>query len=274
MNIFQSILLGIVQGLTEFIPVSSSAHLVIVPYLLNWKIPANQAFVFDVLVQVATLAAVFIYFWRDIVEIVKAMAQGLIHKAPFAAAPARLGWFLLLATVPAGLAGLLLKDAVEIAFGSPRVTALLLFVTAGLLVVAERVGKRTRELESLNWKDALWIGLFQAASIFPGVSRSGATITGGMTRDFQRPAAARFAFLMSIPIMLASGLLASLDLVGAPNFGASLLIFIPGLIVAAVIGYLAIRWLLRYLVQHTLYDFAIYCAVLGLITLVITFIRG
>jgi len=273
-NIIQSILLGIVQGLTEFIPVSSSAHLVIVPYLLNWKIPADQAFVFDVLVQVATLVAVFIYFWRDIVEIVKAVVQGLIHKAPFAAPAARLGWLLLLATVPAGLMGLLLKSAVESAFSSPRATALFLFVTAGLLVVAERVGKRNRDLESLNWKDALWVGIFQAVSIFPGVSRSGATITGGMTRDFQRPAAARFAFLMSIPVMLAAGLLASLDLVKTPNLGASMLVFIPGFIVAAVVGYLAIRWLLRYLVDHTLYDFAIYCAALGLVTLIVTFVRG
>jgi undecaprenyl-diphosphatase len=244
MNIFQSILLGIVQGLTEFLPVSSSAHLVIVPYLLNWDIPAAQAFIFDVLVQVATLVAVFIYFWRDIVEIVKAVVQGVIKKAPFATPTARLGWLLLLATVPAGLFGLLFKDAVESAFGSPRVTALFLFVTAGLLVVAERVGKRNRDLESLSWKDALWVGIFQAMAIYPGISRSGATITGGMTRDFQRPAAARFAFLMSIPIMLASGLLASLDFAKLPNLGASLLVFIPGFIAAAAV------------------DFAIYCAVL------------
>jgi undecaprenyl-diphosphatase len=274
MTIFQSILLGIVQGLTEFLPVSSSAHLVIVPYLFNWEIPANQAFVFDVLVQVATLAAVFVYFWRDIVDIVKAVVQGLIHKAPFSTSSARLGWLLLLATIPAGLFGLLLKDAVESTFDSPRATALLLFVTAGLLVIAERVGKRNRDLEKLNWKDTLWIGFFQAAAIFPGISRSGATITGGMTRDFQRPPAARFAFLMSIPIMLAAGLLASLDMIKIPNLEASLLVFIPGFIAAVVTGYLAIRWLLRYLIQHTLYDFAIYCAVLGLITLVVTFVRG
>jgi undecaprenyl-diphosphatase len=274
MTIFQSILLGIVQGLTEFLPISSSAHLVIVPYLFNWEIPAGQAFVFDVLIQVATLIAVFVYFWRDIVEIVKAVVQGLIHKAPFATAPARLGWLLLLATVPAGLFGLVLKDAVESAFGSPRITALFLFVTAGLLVIAERVGKRNRDLENLNWKDALWVGFFQAASVFPGISRSGATITGGMTRDFQRPPAARFSFLMSIPIMLAAGLLASVDMIKISNIEASLLVFIPGFIAAAVTGYLAIRWLLRYLIQHTLYDFAIYCAALGLITLVISFVRG
>ncbi len=274
MNIFQSILLGIVQGLTEFIPVSSSAHLVIVPYLFNLKIPADQAFVFDVLVQVATLVAVLAYFWRDLVSIVKAMVTGLAKKAPFGSFEARLGWLLILATIPAGILGLLLKSAVEKAFDSPSATAVFLFVTAGLLVVAEKVGKRNRPLDSLDWKDALWVGLFQAIAIFPGISRSGATITGGMTRNFDRPPAARFAFLMSIPVMLAAGLMASFDMAKIPNLGSTLLVFIPGFIVAAVTGYLVIRWLLRYLVQHTLYDFAIYCVALGIITLVVGFIRA
>jgi undecaprenyl-diphosphatase len=181
---------------------------------------------------------------------------------------------ILVATVPAGLAGLLLKDAVESAFGSPRITALFMFLTAGLLVLAERVGKRTRTLDTLNWKDAVWIGFFQAISIFPGVSRSGSTISGGMTRNLERPASARFAFLMSIPIMLAAGLLASLDIVRTPDLGSSMLIFIPGFIAAAVTGYLAIRWLLRFLNQHTLYDFAIYCVALGLFVLLVSVVRG
>lgn len=274
MTIFQSILLGIVQGITEFLPVSSSAHLVIVPYLFNWDIPANQAFVFDVLVQVATLVAVFAYFWHDLGVIIKAFFQGLIKKAPFADPDARLGWLLILATVPAGLGGLFLKDEVERAFESPAITAIFLFVTAGLLVVAEKIGKRKRELVSLTWKDAVWIGVFQAIAIFPGVSRSGATITGGMTRDLVRPAAARFAFLMSIPIMLAAGLLASVDMVQMPDLGSALLVFIPGFIAAAVTGYLVIRWLLKYLVQHTLYDFAIYCVAAGVVTLLVSVIRG
>jgi len=274
MTIIQSILLGIVQGLTEFLPISSSAHLVFVPYLLNWEIPPGQAFVFDVLVQVATLVAVIVYFWRDLVAIIKAVITGLIKKTPFADPTARLGWMILVATVPAGLAGLLLKDAVESAFGSPRITALFMFLTAGLLVLAERVGKRTRTLDTLNWKDAVWIGFFQAISIFPGVSRSGSTISGGMTRNLERPASARFAFLMSIPIMLAAGLLASLDFVRTPDLGSSILIFIPGLIAAAVTGYLAIRWLLRFLNQHTLYDFAIYCVALGLFVLLVSVVRG
>ncbi len=273
MTLFQSILLGVVQGLSEFLPISSSAHLVIIPYLLKWQIPPEQAFVFDVLVQVATLMAVVTYFWKDLVQISKAFVQGILHKSPFINANARFGWLLLLATIPAGLLGLAIKDAVKSAFGNPVVAALFLLVTVVLLVIAERVGKRLRGNENLNWLDALWIGAFQAIAIFPGISRSGSTIAGGMTRDLQRPVSARFAFLMSIPIMLAAGASATVDLFHFPNMGAVLPVFIPGFIVAAIVGYFSIRWLLGFLIRHTLYDFAIYCVILSFITLVTALIR-
>jgi undecaprenyl-diphosphatase len=273
MTILQSILLGIVQGLTEFLPISSSAHLVIVPYLLGWNIPADQAFVFDVLVQLATLAALIIFFWKDLWAIAKAWVTGLFHRTPFADTQSRLGWYLILATIPAVVIGYPLKNAVEKAFISPLLTGLFMFVTAALLVVAELVGKRQRNLESLTWIDALWVGLFQAISIFPGISRSGSTISGGMMRNLERPAAARFAFLMSVPVMVGAGLLAFLDLLKIPGLGHVLLVFIPGFIAAGVVGYLAIRWLLGYLVKHTLYDFAIYCIALGTIVVVMSLIR-
>jgi undecaprenyl-diphosphatase len=266
--------LGIIQGLTEFLPISSSGHLVIVPYLFNWNIPPNQAFVFDVLVQVATLVAVFAYFWRDLGEIAREVIHGIRFRKPFDSQPARLGWQILLATIPAGIIGFFLKDTVEQAFASPLTTAIFLFGTAILLVIAELVGKRNRSLTELTWVDALWVGFFQAVSIFPGISRSGATMTGGMTRNLDRPGAARFSFLMSIPVMLAAGILAAFDLVQTPELVKMLPVFIPGFIVAGVTGYLAIRWLLRYLLRHTFYDFAIYCFIIGLITLVTYLIRG
>jgi undecaprenyl-diphosphatase len=274
MTVIQSIILGIVQGLTEFLPISSSAHLVIVPYLLNWDIPPAQAFVFDVLVQVATLAAVFSFFWSDISQITKAFLKGLKDRAPFIDPQSRLGWLLILATVPAGLLGVFIKDLVESVFNNPGITGAFLFLTAGLLVLAEKIGKRSRALQQLTWQDAIWIGFFQAIAIFPGVSRSGATISGGMVRDLERPAAARFAFLMSIPIMLAAGLLAGIDMLQMPGLPDMLPVFIPGFIASAITGYVAIRWLLRYLVQHTLYDFAIYCVVMGMITLLVSSIRA
>jgi undecaprenyl-diphosphatase len=267
MTIFQSIILGIIQGLTEFLPISSSGHLVIVPYLLQWDIPAQDAFIFDILVQVATLIAVIAYFWNDLISIFKAMVRGIIHKSPLEDVDSRLGWYIILATIPAGVLGLLFKDTVESAFASLTATAIALLLTSVLLVIAELVGKRTRELQQTTWKDAIWIGFFQVLAIFPGVSRSGSTITGGMTRNLKRAPAARFSFLMSIPIMLAAGLLAAYKLLNIPNLTTLLPVYIPGFISSAIVGYLSIRWLIRYLNHHPLYIFAIYCAVVGTISL-------
>lgn len=268
MTVIQSILLGVIQGLTEFLPISSSGHLVIVPYLLNWEIPAGEAFIFDVLVQVATLIAVIAFFWKDFYVILRGVLRGIMRRRPFETQPARLGWYILLSTIPAGIAGLLLKDVVEQAFSNPRMTAIALLGTALLLVIAERVGKRQRILENITWLDALIIGVFQILALFPGLSRSGSTIAGGMTRDLDRPAAARFSFLMAVPIMLVAGLSALVELVQIPNLGRILPVFIPGFIAAAVVGYLAIGWLLSFLTRYSLYYFSAYCALLGIIVLI------
>jgi undecaprenyl-diphosphatase len=168
---------------------------------------------------------------------------------------------------------LLLKNEIESAFSSPTATAFFLLATALLLIVAERAGKRLYNLEHLTWVDAIIIGCFQAVAVFPGVSRSGATITGGMIRSLERPAAARFSFLLSIPIMLAAGLLASMDLIKTTGFPGELAVMIPGFVLAAITGYLAIRWLIGYLMRHPLYVFSAYCFGLGLLTLLVAFIR-
>lgn len=269
MSILQSIILGIVQGLTEFLPISSSGHLVLLPHLLNWQIPKQDAFIFDVLVQVATLAAVFAYFWRDLVAIARAFVKGLLQRQPFADPFSRLGWYLILASIPAGLAGLLFKDLVEQAFASPAATSAFLLLTAALLILAERLGKRQLGQAEVKWLDALWIGTFQILALFPGVSRSGATITGGMLRNLDRPTAARFSFLMSIPVMLAAGLLAGLDLLDTPGWSQHLPIFSIGFLAAAITGYLAIHWLLRFLTRYPLYGFAAYCSLVGITGLLI-----
>lgn len=274
MTIFQSILLGIVQGLTEFLPVSSSGHLVIVPYLLGWDIPADIEFVFDVLVQVATLVAVIAYFWKDLIQIVKAVIEGLLKRDLMKDPQSRLGVYIVIASLPAGIIGLLIKDLVEAAFDSPMFTALSLLITSVLLVIAERVGTRSRELPGMNAKDSLIVGFFQVLSILPGISRSGSTITGGMVRNFKREPAARFSFLMSVPVMLAAGLLAALDLLEIPNLKDTILVFLPGFIASAAVGYIAIRWLLKYLTNHSLYIFSIYCAVVGILTLLVGVYRG
>ncbi|HZD56309.1 MAG TPA: undecaprenyl-diphosphatase UppP [Anaerolineales bacterium] len=267
LTVIQSIILGIVQGITEFLPISSSGHLVLTPFLFGWKIPANQAFAFDVLVQVATLVAVFTYFWQDLIAIFWATLRGILEKRPFSTPEARLGWYLILATIPAATIGVIIRVAVENAFESPYAVAIFLLVTAVLLLIAERVGRHNRPMESLNWRDALTMGFFQILALFPGISRSGATITGGMIQNLERPTAARFSFMMSIPVMLAAGLLATVDMMRIPHVASFLPSFIPGFITSAVVGYLAIHWLLSFLNRHPLHVFAIYCAILGLISL-------
>ena len=179
-----------------------------------------------------------------------------------------------LATIPAVILGLLLKDFFEAAFAAPVFAGGLLILTALLLVVAERFGSRSRALESLTWLDALIVGCWQAAAILPGISRSGATISGAVLRDFNRPDAARFSFLMSIPALLGAGVVALTDLLASGTLVEQLPAIIVGFGTAAVAGYLCIRWLLHYLQRHSLYIFAVYCVALSLLTLAVALIRS
>lgn len=269
MTLLQAFVLGLVQGLTEFIPVSSSGHLVLTSYFLGWQFPKDQAFVFDVLVQMGTLVAVLVYYRQDLTAITTAFLRGLARQQPFAEADARMGWLLILATLPAVVIGLLGKDVVEQAFASPQMIGVFLLCTAVLLLIAERVGRRCRSMQDLDWKDSLWIGFSQALALLPGLSRSGATLAGGMTRHLDRPAAARFSFLMSVPVMVGAGVLAVNDLLDLHNVSAFLLPLLVGFLTAMVSGYLAIRWLISYLTKHSLHLFAGYCAVLGVITILL-----
>jgi undecaprenyl-diphosphatase len=273
MTIFQAIILGIIQGLTEFLPISSSAHLVIAPYLFGWTFPKDQIFVFDVLVQMGTLLAVIIYFWKDLVNIIVGFFKGITSKNPFKAPEARTGWLIILASIPGGLAGVLIKPLVEETFSNPVAVGALLFGTAILLLAAELIGKRERKFESITWLDALLIGLGQAVAIFPGISRSGSTISVGLMRGLRRTDAARFSFLMSIPIMLAAGLYSMLDLVKVAGLAAFLPVILTGVAVAAIVGYLSIKWLLNFLNSRSLSIFAAYCAVLGALVLVVAYFR-
>jgi undecaprenyl-diphosphatase len=274
MTLIQSIILGIIQGLTEFLPISSSGHLVIIPYILNWHIPVQDAFIFDVLVQLGTLLAVIVYFRKDLYRIIVSVIQGLIHRQPFTEPSARLGWFLVLATIPAVIAGFLFKNLVERAFSSPLAAGLLLMGTAALLITAELVGKRSRQIESITWLDALLIGLFQVISLLPGISRSGSTISGGMIRNLDRPSAARFSFLMSIPVMIGAGVLAIVDLIKLPNFTGQIPTLVAGFITAALVGYLTIHWLLSYLSKRSLYLFAAYSLFVPAVVVIFYLVRA
>ena len=265
MNLFHSLLLGILQGLTEFIPVSSTAHLLIAQYLLG--LPADDfAFAFSVLVQLGTILALIVYFWRDWLALIKAF-----FARPFSNPDNRMAWYIIIASIPALIVGFLLRHAVEALFRTPLVEAAIrLFSAAILLALAEFFGKRQRRLDSMTWLDALIVGLFQILSVFPGASRSGSTISGGMLRGFDRPAAARFAFLISVPVMLAAGAYETLGVVKMPGLASFLPGVAVGFIAAAVVGWLSVKWLLAYLNRHSLYIFAAYCAILGLMVLLLT----
>jgi len=268
MNLWQSLILGLAQGLTEFVPVSSTAHLLLTQRLLGIA-PSDAVFSFLVLVQLGTLVSLFLFYWKDFWQIGLALWKTL--RAPRGAPlgqDAQLGIYLLLATLPALAAGWLLKDAVEALFANPLQEAgLRLLAAAGLMTLAELLGKRQRSLKSMTGLDALVIGLFQVIAVFPGASRSGSAISGGLLRGFDRPAAARFAFLMSAPVMLAAGAYEMLSVLKMPGLGSFLPLLGVGFVTAAVSGWAAIRWLIRYLERRSLWVFIIYCLAVGLLAL-------
>ncbi len=265
MTILQAIILGIVQGATEFLPISSSAHLVLVPALFGWHFSTEAAFVFDVLVQVGTLIAVVAYFRDDLWQVFQATWQGLCAGRPLATAESRLGWWIVLATLPAVGLGLWLKPLVERSLTDPRLVGVFLIGTALLLTVGERWGQRSRPLSDLRPADALWIGFAQVLALFPGISRSGATISGGMTRHLERSAAARFSFLMAVPVMVAAAAIALLDFFHMDGARALALPMLSGFLTSTLVGYLSIRWLMGYLRRHPLYVFVAYCLVVGVL---------
>lgn len=262
MTLLHAFLLGIIQGLTEFIPVSSTAHLLILQKL--FILPADdEMFSFLVIVQLGTIVSLFAFYWKDLISIAKATV-GFRRSTP----ERNLGIYIIVATVPALLAGYLLKDAIEALFKQPMLEASIrLFTAAVLLTLAEWLTKKNRTLASMTWVDALIVGLMQVIAVFPGASRSGTTISGGMFRGFDRPSAARFAFLMSVPVMLAAGGYEMLDVLKMPNLGEFLPLLAVGFLTAAIVGWFAIKWLIDYLSKRSLYVFAIYCAVIGTVVL-------
>ena len=259
MSILHALILGIIEGLTEFIPVSSTAQMLVGQTLL--RIPASDVMTaFLAVVQLGPLVALVIYFWKDLWRLIRAF-----FARPFSTPDNRLAWYVIIASVPALLVGFLLRNAVEALFRQPLLEAAIrMFAAAILLTLAELLGKRARSLDKMNWLDALVVGLFQILAVFPGASRSGATISGGMLRGLDRPAAARFAFLMATPVLLAAGGYESLKLLKLPHLGSLVPAFAVGMLVAGVVGWFSIKWLLGYLNKHSLYVFAIYCGVVGL----------
>jgi undecaprenyl-diphosphatase len=297
MTLLQALLLGLVQGATEFIPISSSGHLTLVPWLLNWSFDPDLKFAFDVLAHWGTLVAVLAVFWRDLWALARGWLRTVGLLAPLesshasaggadpvpaqeglrariaADADGRLAWWILVGSVPAAVLGLLFEDFFEMLFGTPPLVSVLLLVTAALLAFSEWRGVQGRDLPALKWLDAIVIGLGQAAAIAPGISRSGSTMAVGLMRGVRRSAAARFSFLLSTPVILGAGVWQLKDLLTESGWTAHLAPLLIGFVAAGLSGYLCIRFLLGYLRRGKLYPFAVYCALAGVFCLVVAWVR-
>jgi len=272
MTILHALILGIIEGLTEFLPISSTAHMLIAEELLGVSANAT-AFTFTVLVQLGAIFALVVYFWRDLWSLAAALFKGIISRKPFEDPEARLAWMVGLSSLPALLVGYLLRHVVTDLFTDPlAIAGVRLLVTAVILVVAELFSKHERPLATMTWLDALWVGIAQILTVFPGSSRSGSAIMGGMLRRFDRPSATRFAFLMSLPIMFVAGGYEALDALGRES-ASFLPLLVVGLIAAAITGWYSIRWLIGYVSRHSYYPFAIYCFVLGVLAFVLNYFK-
>ncbi len=260
MTLFQALVLGIVQGLTEFLPVSSSGHLFLVRYLLEWPEPGLA---FDVSLHIGTLVAVLWYFRREWAALVSA-AMRLVRQRGARTPEERRVLFLVLATIPAVIAAVLLGDYAETIFRHPRITAIALIALGLLLWIVDRLAPRLRALDTMRWGDALAIGLAQMVALVPGVSRSGATMTAGRALGFDRQSAAVFSFLMSMPITAAAILK---EAPHALSTGEAVAPVIVGILASMVSGWVAIAVLLRFLSQRSYAVFAVYRVALGLLVL-------
>lgn len=288
MPILEAIVLGIVQGLTEFLPVSSTAHLALVPWLAttlglaNWPDPGLT---FDVALHGGTLFAILLYFWRTWIQIIRAALGGKVVRFSEVRDDVRdltpaeeqrerqLLWFMIAATIPAALAGALLEKHVETTFRAPTLVASMLIIFAIIMWVAERMSKFDKPLPRIGLGDAMTVGVLQAFAVIPGVSRSGITITGGLFRNFTREAAARFSFLLSTPIIGGAALFKLHHVMkhGLPpgELAPGMAAFVAGIIVSALVGYATIAFFLRYLQTKTLTVFIVYRILFGITVLLL-----
>ncbi|MGB3307297.1 MAG: undecaprenyl-diphosphatase UppP [Thermomicrobiales bacterium] len=288
MELWQAIVLGIVQGLTEFLPVSSSAHLVIFPWLFDWE---TSSLSFDAALHLGTLVAVIAYFWRDITGMLAAIPVALGRPAYLLTTPGdelanrqrdgRLGLLIVIATVPGLVAGLLLESKIDKFFhtaensrGAIAMIATMLIVVGLILGWADKTASHRRSLTGMRWMDAVIIGLVQATAIFPGVSRSGSTISAGLFRGLKRADAARFSFLAGMPLILGAGVKGLIDAADEGMSSHDVTLFLAGGITAAIVGFFAISGLLKFLQRQSTMVFVVYRVLFGLFLFAMLFIRG
>ena len=263
---FEAVVLGLVQGLTEFLPISSSAHLRIVSAFAGWEDPGAA---FTAVTQIGTEAAVLIYFRKDIRNIVSAWARSLYTPSLRHEPDARMGWYIIVGTLPIAVLGLIFQDTIETTFRDLRLIGTTLVAFGLVLAFADRIALNNRGMDKLNGKESLIYGFAQSLALIPGVSRSGGTVTAGLLMGYRREVAARYSFLLAIPAVLASGGL-ELSKIGegpAPAWGPT----IVATLVAFVVGYAAISWFLKYIGTHSFTVFVAYRVVLGLVVLGLVF---
>jgi undecaprenyl-diphosphatase len=264
-SVLEAIVLGIVQGLTEFLPVSSTAHLRIVPAFAGWEDPGAA---FTAVVQLGTMAAVLLYFREDLVRIARAWLRSLREPAARTELDARLGWYIILGTIPIGIFGLAFKDQIENGARDLYLIATALIVLGLVLLAAERAARHDRPLDRITTRDGVLIGLAQALALVPGVSRSGATLTAGLFLGFDRPSAARYSFLLSVPAVVLSGLFEFVSILdGSEDTQVGLGALAVATLLAFVVGYASIALLLRFLARHSTIVFVVYRVALGALVL-------
>ena len=268
MNLFQSIILGIVQGLTEFLPISSSGHLLIFPALVGWDDPGAA---FTAVIQLGTEAAVLIYFRKDLWNIARDWTESIFRPEMRGELNPRMGWYLIIATIPISILGLAFQDQIETAARNLWLVGSMLIIFGLILGRADRVGSHQREVGELSFKDGVIIGLAQSLALIPGVSRSGATISAGLFLNLNREAAARFAFLLAIPAVVLSGFYELYKLLsGKESFDEPMINIAVATVVAFVVGYAVIAWFLRYLTSHSISVFFWYRVIVGAGVLTLT----
>lgn len=269
MSTLEAIVLGIVQGLTEFLPISSSGHVLIVPALAGWPDPGAA---FSAVIQLGTMAAVLIYFRDDLWRMLKAFLRSLTGERTLwrtADVDARVGWFIVLGTIPIAIFGLVFKDQIETAVRSIELVSIVMIGFSFVLLAADRVGARDRGVDSLTLRDGIIIGFFQVLALVPGVSRSGSTISGGLFMGLDREAATRYSFLLSVPAVVLSGLFELRNVGEAGTGNASLWATAVATIFAFIFGYAAIAFLLRYVRSHNFNIFIVYRVIVGTVVLVL-----
>ena len=266
MLFFYSIIFGIVQGLTEFIPVSSTGHLVILHSLLNFNFANNLGF--DVFLHFGTLLALLVFFFKDISKYFMAFLDSLVSWNIKEDINQKISWQIILATVPAVILGYFFEEKISNIFRSNFSVAIMLILVGLIFFYSEKYSQKTKEIKELSWTHALMIGIFQALALVPGVSRSGITIIAGLESGLKRVEAAKFSFLMAVPIILIAGIKGSIDLFSAGINSNEIIIYVLGLVSSFIAGILAIKYFLKFLEKYSLIPFAVYRIALGVIILI------